>query len=133
MPLEIAAKALTVWVALLVLAIANGAVRAAILVPALGAVPGLILSGLLLACFILAAAYLSLPWLGTRRPSHLAAIGTGWLALTLIFEFSFGLLRGMSLAELLAAHAFSGGNLWPVVLMVTALAPWLAAKLRGWL
>ena len=59
-------------------------------------------------------------------------MGLGWLALTLVFEFSFGLLRGRTLAELLAAYRFEGGNLWPVVLAVTALAPWLAARLRGW-
>ena len=51
----------------------------------------------------------------------------------MIFEFSFALLRGQGLDEMLGAYAFRSGNLWPVVLLVTALSPWLAARLRGWI
>ncbi len=58
-------------------------------------------------------------------------VGAGWLALTLIFEFSFGLRRGASMSEILGAYTFQEGNIWPLVLLITALAPWLAAKLRG--
>ena len=132
MSLEIGFKAFAVWTALLAFAIANGAFRSAVLTPVLGTTPGLIVSGLILCGGILAAAYVSLPWLGTRSPSHLILVGLGWLVLTLVFEFSFGLLRGMALSEVLSAYTFSQGNLWPVVLAVTAMAPWLAAKLRGW-
>ena len=56
--------------------------------------------------------------------------GLGWLALTLGFEFSFGLLRGRTLDEILAAYRFEGGNLWALVLLVTACAPWLVGWLR---
>ena len=61
------------------------------------------------------------------------AAGVEELFLTLAFEFSFGLLRGKTMAELFSAYAFKDGNIWPLVLAVTAMAPWLAAKLRGWL
>ena len=133
MPIEVAIKALAVWVAILLLAVVNGALREAILVPRLGPAPGLVLSGVLLSCLILIAAYLLLPWLGTRSTSQRVLIGLGWLFLTLAFEFSFGLLRGKTMAELFSAYAFKDGNIWPLVLAVTAMAPWLAAKLRGWL
>jgi len=123
-------RAVLVWSALLPLAVANGLLREAVLIPALGAAPGLALSGILLAGLILVVAYLALPWLGTDRPAALAAIGAGWLALTLGFEFAFGLLRGQPLPEMLAAYTFAGGNLWPVVLLVTGLAPGLAAWLH---
>jgi hypothetical protein len=52
-------------------------------------------------------------------------IGLGWLALTLIFEFSFGLWQGKSLQVLLEAYTFKDGNIWPVILVVTVLAPYL--------
>ncbi len=68
-----------------------------------------------------------------REGRLLLGVGLGWLVLTLIFEFGFGLLRGKSLPELLQAYTFTDGNLWPVVLVVTVFAPWLAARLRGWL
>jgi hypothetical protein len=73
-----------------------------------------------------------LPWLGARRPVELVGIGLGWLALTLVFEFSFGLWQGKSWPVMFEAYTFKGGNIWPLVLVVTALAPYLAAKLRGW-
>lgn len=125
-----AAKALAVWVAILALAIANGALREAVLIPNLGTMPGLILSGILLSCLILAITCLLLPWLGVNSSCQLLLIGFGWLTLTLIFEFSFGLFQGKPLITILEAYTFKDGNIWPVVLIVTAAAPWIAAKLR---
>lgn len=43
----VALKSLAVWTAILVLAILNGALREAVLVPKLGTATGLVLSGLL--------------------------------------------------------------------------------------
>lgn len=133
MTVGVASKAFAVWVAILLLAVVNGALREEMLIPRLGTASGLILSGLLLCLFILGATYLFLPWLGVHRPKQLLLIGLCWLALTLIFEFSLGLLRGKALAEIIEAYTFKGGNVWSAVLVVTATAPWLAAKLRGWL
>ncbi|WP_404419486.1 hypothetical protein [Marinospirillum sp.] len=128
----IALKALVIWFAILVLAIANGVLRESVLVPGLGTPTALIVSGLLLSALIIGVTYFSLPWLHIRRPVQLWAVGLGWLALTLVFEFSFGLLQGKSWPELLEAYTFKDGNIWPLVLAVTALAPYIAAKLRGW-
>jgi len=125
-------KALTVWVVILLLAMANGIFREAVLAPALGAGTSLVLSGLMLCGVVFLATFLFLPWLDTRVPAHLLTIGLGWLLLTLVFEFSFGLLTGKALPELLEAYTFQGGNLWPAVLAVIVVSPWLAARLRGW-
>lgn len=128
----IALKALVIWGGILVLAVANGALRESVLVPGTGNPAAFVVSGLLLSALIIGVAYLSLPWLHISRPVHLWAVGLGWLALTLIFEFSFGLWQGQSWPELLEAYTFKGGNIWPVVLVATALAPYIAAQLRGW-
>jgi hypothetical protein len=130
--LEIALRAIAIWAGILVLAVLNGALREAVIIPKLGTTPGLILSGIVLSTLIFVVAYLSLPWMGSRRPAELVGIGLGWLVLTLIFEFSFGLWQGKSLQVLLEAYTFKDGNIWPVILVVTVLAPYLAAKLRGW-
>ena len=132
MPLVVALKAWVIWVAILVLAVANSALREAILIPQLGLPTGLVLSGVLLSALIFVVAYLALPWPGTRRSVELTGIGLGWLALTLCFEFAVGLWQGTSWPVLLAAYTFKGGNIWPVVLAVTVAAPRLAAKVRGW-
>lgn len=128
----LALRALAIWFVILALAVANGLFREKVLIPNLGAVPGMILSGALLSCLVVAVATVCLPWLGARSRRHLLLTGLSWLLLTLMFEFSFGLLRGQTLSELLQAYTFSGGNIWPVVLLVTALSPWLAARFRGW-
>lgn len=124
-------KALVIWASILVLAAANGALREFVLVPGVGTPAAFVLSGLLLSSLIIGVAYLSLPWLRISRPVELWAVGLGWLALTLVFEFLFGLWLGKSWPELLEAYTFKGGNIWPVVLAVTALAPNIAAQLRG--
>jgi hypothetical protein len=124
-------KALVTWAGILVLAVLNGALREAALIPKLGTSAGLVLSGVFLSALILAVAYLSLPWIGARRPVELVGIGLGWLALTLVFELSFGLWQGKSWQVMLEAYTFKDGNIWSVVLVATALAPYLAAKLRG--
>jgi len=125
-----ALKTLVIWVGIVVLAIANGALREALLIPTFGAFAGFILSGLLLSVVIIGVAYLSLPWLQISRPAQLWGVGLSWLILTLIFEFSFGFWQGKPWSELLHAYTFKDGNIWPAVLVVTVVAPYIAAKLR---
>jgi len=125
-------KAFSVWGAILVLAILNGVLREKILLPALGSGPGLFLSGVSLAAMILLLAWLTLPWLGVTQRAGFLYVGIFWLILTLIFEFSFGmLLQGKSWHSMLQAYTFSNGNIWPLVLLVTGAAPYIAAKFRG--
>jgi hypothetical protein len=121
-----------VWLAILVCAVANGALREGVLVPHFGATVGLMLSGVLLCVCILVVSLLVVPWFGRERGATFVGIGLFWLLLTLAFEFSFGLVvQAKNWPELFAQYTFEGGNLWPLVLLVTALAPWLAARIRG--
>src|SRR5690606_41227513 len=108
----------------------NGLLREFLLLPWLGLTPALLISGLLLSLLILGAAWLSLPWLKLRGRGNLLALGTAWLLLTLLFESVFDFAQGKTVAELLAAYTFQDGNIWPLVLAVTWLAPLLAASLR---
>lgn len=126
----IAFRALLIWCAILLLAMVNGTLREALLLPAFGAPAALLLSGALLCLCILLVTYLTLPWLRLQGGRQCAAVGAGWLLLTLVFEFSFGLWQGKSWPELLAPYRFSQGNVWPLVLVVVAVAPWLAVRWR---
>lgn len=132
MTLGLFGKALLVWMGILALAVINGTIRETVIIPALGLTYALILSGVLLILFIVGVTYLALPWMQARNTTHLILIGLGWFCLTLVFEFSFGLLQGKSIPELLNAYTFKEGNIWPLVLLVTASAPYLTAKFRGW-
>lgn len=132
MSMRIALKVLMVWVGILILAIANGLLRESVLLPTFGTPAALVLSGLILSALILVVAYLSLPWLQVNSNAQLFLVGISWLALTLVFEFSFGLWQGESWPELLEAYSFKDGNIWLVVLLVTTLSPYIAGKLRVW-
>jgi hypothetical protein len=131
--MELIVKAIVIWLAILCLAVANGALREAILIPHLGKVVGLVLSGVLLSGLILTIAFFTLPWVGARRVSQLVGVGALWLMLTLAFEFLFGFLQGKSWSTMLEAYTFKEGNIWPVVLLVTAAAPYIAIRCRDWL
>ena len=127
----IAARAAIIWSGILVLAIMNGLLREAVFFPMFGTTSAYVLSGLLLSFLIMVVSYWTLPWLNARGLNQLLAVGFGWLVLTLVFEFSFGLWQGQSWLALLETYTFEDGNIWPLVLLVTALAPYIAARIRG--
>ena len=125
-------KALALWIAILVLAILNGALREKILVPALGNFAGLVASGTVLSVCIFVVALFAAPWYGPMTSRHWLLVGLFWFLLTLVFEFSFGrYVQHRTWAELSAAYTFQGGNIWPIVLVVLLISPWLAARIRG--
>jgi hypothetical protein len=133
MTVWLAVKAIITWLVILGLAFANAALREAVLVPWIGKVRGLTLSGVILSALVLGVAYATLPWIGASRAIELLAIGVGWLIFTLSFDLLMGAIQGEPIRQQFDAYLFKRGNLWPVVLLVTASAPWLAAKLRGWI
>lgn len=127
-------KAFGIWLLLVVLAILNGALREKLLVPLFGRQAALPLSGLSLALLIFLVTWLLLPALSPLDTSGYWAIGGLWASLTVLFEFLFGhYAADKSWRELLASYDLRTGNLWPLVLLVTALAPYLAARLHGFL
>lgn len=127
------AKAVAVWCVILVLAFANAALREYLLIPRFGNVRSLTASGVILSILVLLVAYVSLPWLGAVRTRDLLAIGLGWFVLTLVFDLLLGKIQGERLSRQLDGYLFKRGNLWLVVLLITASAPYVAARLRGWL
>jgi hypothetical protein len=125
-------KAAACWCVILVLAVMNGAVREKALIPALGSVGGLVASALGLCACIVVVALLTVPWYGPLAPHQWLFVGVFWLLLTLSFEFAFGrIAQHKTWGELFEAYKFRGGNLWPLVLIVTVISPWLAARIRS--
>jgi len=125
-------KALVLWLAILALAIANGLLREKILIPRLGSTTGLVSSGILLSAGVLLVAWAGAPWYGSLTSWQWMLVGAFWLGLTLMFEFGFGrLVQHKTWGEMLEAYTFKDGNIWPLVLLVTLVAPWLVAKIKG--
>lgn len=131
MPTRALLKSVLVWVAILMLAILNGALRDLVLVHALGPTSARFLSGVVLCSVIVAAAAFAAPWLGRLPPRAFGWIGAVWLVLTLGFETAVGYAEHQSWQRLLDAYTFQGGNLWPLVLVTTLIAPWVGARIRG--
>ena len=129
--LRLPLRALIIWLALLVVAVANGAFREAVLIPRVGPHTGHIVSTLMLCAGILIVTYLAVSWIHPRRHRDAIAIGLAWLALTLAFEFGLGRARGKPWSELLADYDVLKGRIWVLVLVTTAVAPYLAARARG--
>ncbi|MDH4463605.1 MAG: hypothetical protein QE290_06150 [Acidovorax sp.] len=127
-----APRTIAIWCLILPGAVANGIFRQAVLLPALGTAAAFVLSGLMLAGWILVLATATVRWMGIHTSRGALGAGVIWLALTLGFEFGFGaLVQGKSVPELLQAYAFHDGNIWPLVLLTTLLGPLLALQIRG--
>lgn len=125
-------RACGMWVLLVFLAIINGAMRENLFVPLLGQSRALPLSGISLSMLVFLLTALLVPFLGALISSHYWVIGGMWVVMTVLFEFSFGhYIMGKSWRVLLEAYNLLEGNLWIVVLITTAVSPYLAAKLRG--
>jgi hypothetical protein len=125
-------KASALWVVILIFAALNGILREKILMPSMGSFGALVASGIILAGCIFLVAFAAAPWYGKLAPAAWVLVGLLWLALTLAFEFGFGrFVQNKAWTELFAAYTFKGGNMWPLILVVILVSPWLAAKWRG--
>ncbi len=113
------------------LAIFNGLLRDTVLAPELGKHVALPASGVLLCLLILLVATLILPRMVHGTAKVFWRIGLLWMALTIAFEFTFGLATGAGFDKMLTAYDVTTGNLWSLVVLFTAIAPWLGAKIKG--
>jgi len=118
------AKALLIWILLVVVAVLNGGVRTAFLAPRFGELGGHVISTAILCGVIFVVAWWTIPWLGPRGVRQALLIGTVWMVLTVAFEFLAGhYLFGPSWARLLAGYNLLHGRVWIVVPLATLLAP----------
>ena len=125
------AKPVAAWLLILLLAVLNGGLRESVLVPALGLPAAYMLSGILLSACVLTVAIALAGWMKLGDARRSLAVGLLWFLLTVAFEFGFGrLVQDRSWSQMLDAYTFRDGNIWPLVLLVTFLAPLVAAVVR---
>lgn len=125
------ARGLLVWFLIMLLETAHGVLRGLLLVPRVGEAMAGRIGWPVAAALVLGVTTLAIRWMGIRQPSRLLALGAVWAILTLAFEFGFGLLRGLSAPQVLAAiNPLLGGMLvWSLLVML--LAPLVATAIRG--
>ena len=124
-------RATLIWFTILIIAIANGALREGVLRPRLGDSSAHVLSTILLAAAVLVVTRMSIGWIRPSGSRDGWLIGVYWVGLTLAFEFLAGhYLFGKPWLELLADYRLSAGRIWILVLVSTLLAPGLTAPRR---
>ena len=117
-------RAGTVWFAIMLIAILNGAARDVLLAPRLGDPVARALSCVTLAAMIVLVTWVALPWIHPASMHDAWTVGVMWLAMTLTFEFVAGhYLFHTEWSTLLADYNFLKGRLWILVLIVTTTAP----------
>lgn len=125
-------RSLAVWFAILVTAFINGTVRTLWFIPSLGDSPAHILSTILLLLLVLVISWLTIRWIHPATSGEAIVIGVFWVLLTVGFEFLAGhYLFGGSWEKLLADYNVFNGRIWPLVLVVAAIAPLWMAHMRG--
>ena len=125
-------RILGVWFLLMVLAILNGGVRNALLMPRIGEQAGHVASTLVLSVLILIVTWYVTPWIGPRSPQGAWQIGLSWLVLTVAFEFLAGhYVLGHPWQKLYADYNVVRGRIWLLVLVMSLVAPVLVFRLRG--
>lgn len=125
------ARAVVVWLGLALLASLNGAFRESVLVPRMSETAARAISTLMLSVVILIAALAAIGWISPAPHRDAWRIGVLWVVLTLAFEFLAGhYLFRIPWRELTRDYNILQGRIWVLVLIVTAVAPAVAAAFR---
>jgi len=117
---------------MVILAIVNGAIREKVYGPFMDELPAHQLSTLIV--LMLFGLYV---WLLTgvcriQSSRQALLIGGLWLMMTILFEFGFGhFLLGHPWGKLFHDYNLLKGRLWSLVLLWTALAPYLFYRVRS--
>jgi len=131
MPFSILVKATLIWTIIAALAIANGALREQVLVPAIGARIALPVSGILLSVVVFLVTWCCYRLIAGRRKLTYLLIGLQWVLMTLSFEFVSGhFVAGKPWPEIFRVFNLMQGDLFIVVLAVSLVSPLLVAKIR---
>lgn len=122
-------RAFVIWLVLLALAVVNGGVREAVVVPRLGETLAHAISSVTLSATILIVSWFTIEWIRPTSASQAWRVGAQWLALTLAFEFLVGhYVLGSPWSRLWADYNVLKGRLWILVLVTTVSAPWVTAQ-----
>lgn len=125
-------RALAVWLVIVAIESVHGTLRELFLAPLVGDFRARQISVFTASLLILCVAWLFVRWIGAGSAARLLAAGALWLCLTMFFEFGLGLfVLGYSWERVASDYDLSRGGLMPFGLTFLALAPLIAAWLRG--
>jgi hypothetical protein len=124
-------KAILVWLLIIVVELVHGVLRNFLVAPAVGDFEARQAGVFIGSALIVLIAWLTAPWLNLNGRAQFAGVGLLWVGLTLVFEFSLGVVMGLSWERITSDYNIARGGLLPLGLVVMAFAPYAGARLRG--
>ncbi len=125
------ARALLVFLLIATVEVLHGAARVVFVAPRLGDFPSRQLAVFTGSVLILLVAIATVKWIGATAPRRLAAIGMLWVLLMVVFEIALGrFVFGLPWSRIGEDFDLVHGGLLPIGLLVLALAPIIAARVR---
>lgn len=129
--MTVAGRAAAVWMLIAVVESVHGTARRLFLEPTMGELPARQVSVFTGSILIFAVTVLTIRWIGARRRGSFWRIGGAWVVATVVFEVALGLATGASWARIWSDYDVTQGGMMPLGILAMAMAPWLAAHLRG--
>jgi hypothetical protein len=120
-----------VWLFIVFAEIIHGMLRGIILVPVVGDLRSRQIGVFTGSIIILMITFACIRWIGANNKRQLLVIGFFWLILMLGFEAAFGrMVMGLPWETIAADYNLAEGGLLPIGMLVLAVAPLIAAKIR---
>jgi hypothetical protein len=125
------ARAITVWLLVMVVEFVHGTLRWILLRPHVGDFRSGQIGVFTGSVLFLLVVYFCEPWMKLRSAADCLRVGALWLGMTLAFEWSFGhYVMGRSWESIAAEYNLLRGGLMPIGLVIFAMSPWIAWRLR---
>jgi hypothetical protein len=119
--------AVLIWLAICVLAVANGVFREGVLKPRMGERMAHVVSTLLLSAAVFVVTFLSIGWIGPQSLGQAWGVGVGWVLVTLAFEFLAGhYVFKNPWEKIIGDYRVTRGRVWLLVPICTFFAPAMA-------
>jgi hypothetical protein len=116
-------KYILLWLPMVVIGIANGALREVLVSETMSEALAHQLSTVTLFVFLGAYIWFILPKSGIHSKQESWGAGAIWLILTVFFEFGLGFVSGQTMQELLNAYNLFEGRLWIIIPVWVGVAP----------
>ena len=123
-------RALAVWFLIMAVESVLGTLRMLFLAPAVGDLAARQIGVAVGMVLFPAISYCLLPWMRVTAEGLLIAVGLLWVTLTISFEIMLGRLTGLTWERIWSDYNLPKGGLMPLGLLVMAVSPLLAARLR---
>ncbi len=118
------------WFGIMILAIANGAMRNSIYKAWVGELRAHQISTLILMILMFLFTYLIRDWLHIYTNQAAWQCGLLWFGMTILFEFGFGhWVVGKSFTKLLYDYNVFAGRVWLLILLFTLILPFIIKQL----